>query len=219
MFFGKHSKQTRNYSRLWREFKTDKKASKLLLEISLWFLLPGFSVPCDLPCKGAESAEHWQGWFPSSQAGTSSVSTTCSGSRLSSQLRVGMKSMQERSGPPLARLTGRRGLSLAYECVCRQGDTEVCSRILAHDLFYFLSCLHSLMQNTFNAAFLWRIGVWENEVFGFFFHGTTKAYIRNLHKLKLAFTPLLPQGSAQWYIYTLERRDDTPIFSTQMQFW
>lgn len=58
----------------------------------------------------------------------------------------------------LARLTRGRRVSLAYEPVSRKGDIGVRSKILAHDPF-LLSCLHSLMQNIFNASFLWRIGV------------------------------------------------------------
>lgn len=38
-----------------------------------------FGLPGGLPFKAAESVEPWQCQVPSSQAGTSSVSTTCSG--------------------------------------------------------------------------------------------------------------------------------------------
>lgn len=57
-----------------------------------------------------------------------------------------------------------------------------------------------------------------NGILVFVFCGTTKAFMRNLHKLKLAL-PSYPLGSAQGYIDTLEMgRNDAPVFFTQMQF-
>lgn len=69
-----------NYSVLWKEFKMDKKLQCSLDGIqnqseSKWnfagnlsgFLCLASRHPVGLPFKGAESVEHWQCWFPSSQ--------------------------------------------------------------------------------------------------------------------------------------------------------
>lgn len=42
----------------------------------------------------------------------------------------------------LAHLTGGRRVSLAYKCVCRQGNADVCSTILAHDPFFWVAYIH-----------------------------------------------------------------------------
>lgn len=149
VFFGRNSKPiTKQVKFCWK---------------SLWFPLPGFLASC-----GSAFLRRWECGalavlVPQLPGGTSSVSTTRSGDGLSSQLRVGMKSTQERRGP-LPCLTEGRGVSLAYKCVCRQGDTDTLSKILARDPFFSLSHLHSLMQDPLMLLFLWRIGVWENEI-------------------------------------------------------
>lgn len=83
---------------------------------------------------------------PAPKQGPPLVSTTRSGSRLSSQLRLGWRA-RRRGVDPLAHLTGERVVSLAYKCVCRQGNKDVHSKILARDLFFFfffpwVACIH-----------------------------------------------------------------------------
>lgn len=96
---------------------------------------------------------------PQLPGGTSSVSTTRSSDGLSSYLRMGMKSTQERSGP-LACLR-EEGCHLPINVSVDKEIQIRSAKFWPVILFFSLSHLHSLMQDTFNASFFvenWGLG-------------------------------------------------------------
>lgn len=173
MFFGENSKQTRRQKNFcWK---------------CLWFPLPGFSAPCDLPFKELSVWRAGSAGSPAPRPTPSLVVplTQAAGSPLA---QGGDEEHTGEVWSPWPTWLGDWGMSLAYKYLytrryrCAQQNSDLwsflCSGLPALGNAEHLKSTLVLCTSIkyFNNKFiLWRIGIWENEALGFFFHGTAKA--------------------------------------------